>query len=417
MRRVVESCYVVLVLCMCVEMGWSYTFTKVGTNQGQTYIEMRGVGSGIFNASKLSNWQFDIRRPLISPNAGGSCPHNIYNPNVVNNGASNWNIYFGGWDGVSSCHDSVSVTVTPDNFTTFNPHDPIIATGSVIHVNNPSAIKVNSNLWVMITTQLQQNPQLNKPAVATSSNGVNWSPNQGGVPSANIVVQNYPYNWANADVNGGNVVYFDSSTGLYHLYFIDFKQESQHAVFHAVSSGDLTNFVYKGISLSEPNKIVNDFKYINGNYLMGCHINGATVFYSVSNDLNSPFPPSRPLFNHFDSSDQYIVSIGFVVDSSNTRLLGALYGAGAESSLDHNRIFGVWLQKRVLFFGQNTIWGVGNADRSNGPDSVFIATNAGNVQGRFYVYDSDYVSFANRGTLLAVSDLVTVNQGDIWQFS
>ena len=63
---------------------------------------------------------------------------------MVSNGPGGWNIYFGGWDGVSSCHDSVSVSVTENNFATLNPHFPMIATGAAIHVNNPSAIKVRN---------------------------------------------------------------------------------------------------------------------------------------------------------------------------------------------------------------------------------------------------------------------------------
>ena len=411
---------IITYVCLCCigfESASSYSFVKVGSNPGQTTIQMNNIGSGSFEPNKIFNWVYESRSPLINPNNGGSCPHNIYNPSIVNNGATNYNIYFGGWDGVSSCHDSVSITVTPDNFMSFNPHVPQIATGSVIHVNNPSTIKVNSNLWIMVTTQLQVNPQLNKPSIATSSSGVGWNPNQGGVASANIEVYGYPYNWGSADVNGGNVLYRDPSTGLYHLYFVDFKQLGRHSTFHAVSGGNLIAFAYTEVTVPQPGKIVNDFKYINGYYVMGLHDNGQAVYYTISKTVNGTFPPPQQLFAHFDTEDKYMVSIGFVVDQSNTRLLGALYGAGATSSLDHNRIFGCWLQKRVLFKSASTIWGVGNAARSMGPNSVLLDTNLHSLSGQFYVYDSNYVSFSNPGTLLAISPVVTVTQGDIWQFN
>ena len=68
-------------------------------------------------------------------------PRNIYNANCVNNGRDDWNVFYGGWDGVDSCHDSVSVSVTEDSFATMNAHVPVISTGSTHNLNNPSATK------------------------------------------------------------------------------------------------------------------------------------------------------------------------------------------------------------------------------------------------------------------------------------
>jgi hypothetical protein len=45
-------------------------------------------------------------------------------------------------------------------------------------------------------------------------------------------------------------------------------------------------------------------------------------------------------------ADRFIVSVGFVV--SGEKLLGILYGAGATGSLDQNRIFGLWLQNKLV---------------------------------------------------------------------
>ena len=185
---------------------------------------------------------------------------------------------------------------------------------------------------------------------------------------------------------------------MFHLYFIDFKQESTHSVFHATSNGKtgkLSSFDYVNVALSEPSKVVNDLKLINGHLIMGLHMNTQETFYSIGTDLNSQFAASQTLFKHLNSQDEYIVSIGFVADETSTKLQGALYGAGPVSSLNENKVFGVWLQKQVLFVSNDTksptVWGIGNASRAVGPDNVIIATNQESMTGQFYLYDCDYV--------------------------
>ena len=238
------------------------------------------MGSGVFSPSKMSTWHFDMRFPLLPPNPGGSCPGNIYNGNAVNNGNNTWNVYFGGWDGVSSCHDSVSVSVTEDSFNTMNPHAPMVATGSDMHLNNPSVLKLGPNKWAMVYTQLSSTTNLNKPGISFSSNGIDWSPSVGGVESAYLTMQNYT-NWASADVNGGNVLQFDPKLDLLHLYFVDFKQ-SQHSVFHATAPGaDPTNFTFRNVAIDPPGKIVNDLKEINGYHVMAMHANAQQTWFSI----------------------------------------------------------------------------------------------------------------------------------------
>jgi hypothetical protein len=89
-----------------------------------------------------------------------------------------------------------------------------------------------------------------------------------------------------------------------------------------------------------------------------------------------------------------------------------LYGAGAPSSLNQNRIFATWLQKKVVFTATSgtTIGTSGN--QSCGPDRQQVATSA--IQsigtGRFSVYDTDGVS------LLYVSPVLTLRKGDVWQY-
>ena len=80
-------------------------------------------------------------------------------------------------------------------------------------------------------------------------------------------------------------------------------------------------------------------------------------------------------------------------------MLGALYGAGATSALDNNRVFAAWLQRHVLFVGTDggVVWGLGDADRALGPDAVSMATNRKELRGKFMLYDTDYVNATARG--------------------
>jgi hypothetical protein len=319
----------------------SASFVKTGhLDPGSTSLRIDNVGSGNFDPSKFTNWVPDIRSPLVNPQNNGSCPQNIYNPSIVANGdAGAYNVFFGGWDGVSSCHDSVSLVVTEDNFKTFGPHVPVIQTGGAMHVNNPSAIKLNSSSWLMVTTQLEYATNLNKPEIATSTNGLNWTPHSGFIKSAQVQMSGYE-GWEAADVNGGNVLIFDHEN--LHLFFIDFKTENTHSVYHAVADGDdIRKFTFKNVALAEPHKIINDLKKVNGFYLMGVHHNGPEVFYSVSQTLENTFPAATMLFSHADDADKYIVSIGFVVDEKGTRVKGVLYGAGDSSQLNRNKVINI----------------------------------------------------------------------------
>ena len=384
------------------------SIVKIGNNGAANSISVDGVGAGAFDPKKISNWHYDNRFPLISPQGSGSC-RNIYAANVVNNGETCWNVYFGGWDGVNSCHDSISVTVTEDSFATMNQHDPQIATGSDMHCNNPSAVKMKDE-WMMVYTQLPYTPvpMRNKPGRSRGPNGVVWSPDAGG--QSWLTMSNYP-NWPNADVNGGNVLFYEN--GTFHLFFIDFQKYP--GVYRAVSTDGL-HYSYAGVAA--PNFIVNDVKKINGYYVMALHENGPEVFLSVGKqNISSGFPPAQVLFPHLGSADLYIVSIGLVVDASETVLMGALYGAGPVSALDQNSIFAAWLQRQVLFKSADnttTIWGLGAATRSVGPNTLTLLTDLSTMEGRFWVFDCDDRGDGT-GTLLFVSPVVTVANGDVWE--
>jgi hypothetical protein len=95
-------------------------------------------------------------------------------------------------------------------------HTSVVATGSMIHVNNPSATKLEGGAggadWLMAYTQdkPQDGGQVNKPGISWSSDGVNFVPKAGG--ESFITVTGYPHNWTRADVNG------KETTFLRHFY-------------------------------------------------------------------------------------------------------------------------------------------------------------------------------------------------------
>jgi hypothetical protein len=424
----------------------AWSFGKVGNDGARDSLTLKGVGAGAFDPARMSNWLHDIRAPLIAPNPGGTCPGNIYAASAVDNGGA-VNVFFGGWDGVSSCHDSVSVAVTADDWQTFGLHVPVVATGGEKHVNNPSALKLPDGSFAMLYTQLPNgSPPQNKPGFSTSADGVAWSPSAGGAAQA-VGMSGYP-GWGAADVNGGNVLVHSADKSQWHMYFVDFNNHSS-SVLHAVADaaagggGAPPDFVYQGVAVQKPGKVVNDVKRINGHWLMGLHSNSQQTYASVviadehgggggggghsynsstgtgagSDAPPSSWPDARVLFSHLNDADKYMVSIGFVVDQTSTVLRGAVYGAGAIPQLDNNRVFAAWLQRRAVFRSSDnaTVWGVGDAARPRGPEAVELLTGAPSLVGNFYLYDSDYANASREGTLLAVSPTVTIAPGDVWE--
>lgn len=399
----------------------AWKFSKTGNDGRGGAFTVTGVGAGAFAPALLKNWVFDMRFPLMAPQGGGGC-RNIYAANVVSNGPGCFNAYFGGWDGVASCHDSVSVAVTETNFATINQHVPQIATGADVHVNNPSvAVERSSGQWYMVYTQLPPgSPARNKPGISQGPDGVSWSPNAGGANF--LAVTNYS-NWSNADVNGGNVLFIDAE-GTFHLYFVDFTSPAGGSVFHATAPASWAaprSMSFRGVLIdsSAGLRIVNDVKPVGGAFLMVLHANGPEVFISFAASPYGPFSAPAVLFSHLSAEDAFIVSISLVVDEAQSRVMGALYGASATAALDTNAIFAAWLQRRVLFKSADnaTVMGLGAAARALGPDSVVLDTNfPSSMQGRFFLYDADFdPSSGGGGALLGVSELLTVFNGDVWQ--
>lgn len=376
--------------------------------------EIRNAGSGKFDPNKLSEWHNDVRWPLIKPRPG--MYRNIYAPTIIKNETTSWNIYFGGHDGEKEPLDQVYMTVSPDNFLTFNTHSAVIKHGDFDCVNNPSAIKNGTNSWAMMitTANCAELPYVyNKPMLATSTNGNQWTPNIG-QESSLITINGYS-NWKEADINGCNVIYDDGMNGI-HLYFCDFLDVQNnvvkyHVTHHAISYDRSSNFYYQGIAQDwkvAPERIVNDMKAFNYNgskvYLLLTHDFHSNIHLTWSKSL-SRFPAHQVALTNKDDSDKYIVSEGFVSDGM--RLFGILYGAGSASTLDENRIFGRWLQKKIIFQNDHVRWG--DVEEAYGPDRVRLYMDTKVETGNFYVYDTD------GKTLLYISPRVTMRSGDVWK--
>ena len=383
-----------------VSAGYEDDFSTVFQFQGNDSSltlqnEIRQVGSRNFDPGKLSVWHNDVRRPLIAPGAG----QNIYAPTVVENGSGNWNIYFGGWDH-TRINDEVSIANSPDNFLTYGNHISMVTHGEFLHVNNCSAIKVSDQSWKMICTAYPVATK-NKPILFSGTNGIDWSPNSG--TSGSLIKMTGYDGWENADVNGGNVLYFEN--GLYHLFFNNFSV-NPIGVFHATSN-DCINFQYQG-NVQPVNRVPNDLKSFEFNnskvYVLATHVNTGNIHLSLSSSLTS-FTDAPIVLESRGEDDKYIVAPGLVSDGK--RLLGVLYGACAVNTLNFNRIFARWLQLKVIFKNKYVQWG--DIEEAYGPDRIRMYQNSSIETGEFYIYDSD------GATLLYTSPTVTMRSGDIWK--
>jgi hypothetical protein len=310
-----------------------------GTSATPGTVELRGLSAGAFNPSNwdAANLHFlpDQRSPLLEPLPGPF--RNIYAPSIVPLPDGTYRIFYGGWDGAPTGNDRIYSILTKD-FIHFHGRRLIIDHGPFQHLCNVSAVLNPDLSFTLLCTAYPDPAGLNKPATFHLPPTAATRPL---VPTAaNLIsIDGYP-NYAAGDLNGLNPLLLDSST--YHLYFANFRDFGH--VYRA-SSPDAQHFSFDGPSLDFP-AMPNDVKRIAGVTLLALHQNGPTLFYALSRD-GLHFSPPHVLGQHTSAADQYTVAVGLV--TRGNAVLGYLYGAGATPSLNHNRIFARWLQRRVVF--------------------------------------------------------------------
>jgi hypothetical protein len=86
-----------------------------------------------------------------------------------------------------------------------------------------------------------------------------------------------------------------------------------------------------------------------------------------------------------------MVSIGWV--TADQRVLGFLYGAGAKGSLDQNRIFATWLQRKAVIIADGKRL---EAAAALGPDRQLFPADAP-IRGAVELFGEDGRSLLSRG--------------------
>jgi hypothetical protein len=382
------------------------------TTASPGFVEVGGVEAGAFHPAI---WQAgtlnllpDLRSPLLEPRSGKY--RNIYAPSAVET-PDGYRLFYGAWDGVPSGNDRIYSTTTDANFQGFANRHAIIAPGSYIHVCNVNALRSDDGTFSLFAT-VYPIASLNKPAFFQSdATGTNWNGLAGEpytVQARDIIeVTGYPY--AKSDINGMNVMLQEGKSRR--LYFGDFGNPG--GTFRATSA-DGTHFAFEAKVLAGPGAVNDVKKFRVGKtdyYLMGLHENGRRLWQTVSTN-GLLFPAPRMLLTNLDNADAYIVALGWVTHGSQEtpgrKVLGVLYGAGAVSGLNENRIFARWLQKRVVFVASDGTRIPGA--KALGPDRQLLALPGNSsVTGSFEVYAEDGV------TSLGASAAQTVRLGQAYQ--
>ncbi len=383
------------------------------TNVAPTgYLEVTGVEAGEFNPliwqEGTLNFLPDLRSPLLAPRSGKF--RNIYAPSAVET-PSGYRLFYGAWDGVPTGNDRIYSATTDLCFQDFGDRHAIIVPGSYTHVCNVNALGSADGSFTLFAT-LYPVGGLNKPAFfKCDATGTNWN-GLSGEPytvRGQDVVDISGYAYTNADINGMNVMLRES--GVCRLYFGDFKNPG--GTFRATST-DGKHYTFD-VKVLNGHGFVNDVKKFSvggtSYYLMGLHENGTRLWQTVSTN-GAAFPPARILLTNLGADDRYIVALGWVVrgpqEAPGRKLLGVLYGAGAVSALNENRIYARWLQRRLVFVADDGTRYPGT--RALGPDRQLLAfSNASPVPGRFEVYAED------GATLIGVSGPRTVRGGQTYQ--
>lgn len=360
-------------------------------------IEIHGVGSGDFDAklwqSGKLNFVADTRSPLIAPRQRGLW-RNIYAPSIIDLGDS-WRVFYGAWDGVDTGNDRI-YSVTTADFIDFGARQTVIEHGEFIHVCNVTSVRLPDGSYRLMCTAYPDKEGLNKPATFTSPDGFGWNGCKAQCPAQQsdiIKIDGYD-KYAAADINGMNVIFYED--GVYRLYFNNFKDFGR--VYRATSK-DGRNFTFDGVCV-EMGACVNDVKKFTASgkpvYLMGLHMNGDRLWYSLSTD-GMKFDTPHEMIKNLGAEDRYMVAVGWV--TRGNRVLGFLYGAGAVPELNRNRIFGRWLQKRVVFVASDgTRYEPSSA---LGPDRQIIKVPK-DMDGTFEVYAEDGVTLLGKSPGKAV---------------
>jgi hypothetical protein len=353
-------------------------------------VEIQGLSAGTFNPDfwqkNTLNWVPDVRMPMLAAQTTGPY-QNIYAPWPLEQ-PGGWRLFYGGWDGQDVPFDQI-FSVTTSDFLSFANRDHIIANGDFVNVNNVNVQQLPDGSLHMICTGGPLGSPDGKLVYFSSPDGVTWngSTEPYSARLADIItIQGYSL-FSSGNFNGANVLLRDNGTWV--LYFTDWNNDP-HTMYRATAAV-LPNFQLQGAALKSDHA-VNDVKKIivNGTawYLMGLHNNDQSLRYSLSNDGVS-FGSEQTLFNHLSAQDLYMVALDFV--TRGNELSGILYGASAVETLDQNRIFARWLQKKVVITDST---GVQYFVRGGyGPDRQwFQAPASGSLEGTMVVYAEDGVT-------------------------
>lgn len=387
--NLVISCLVVILLCVSVAACAADKPPAVRIIPGQAElgtVEIHGVGAGEFQPDLWESGRLnvlpDYRSPMLRPRLRGVF-RNIYAPSAVET-KDGWRLFYGAWDGVGTPNDRIYSVLTKD-FLDFTDRQIVIEHGEFVHCCNVNALLLPDGSWRMMCTVYPDKKNLNKPAMFSSANGFRWNGARPPYPAKQkdiVAIDGYD-RYADGDLNGMNAMLYED--GLFRLYFNNFKDWGR--VYRATSK-DCRHFTFDGVAL-EFGAVVNDVKKLSAGgkpyYIMGLHMNGDKLWCSLSED-GMKFTAPRELARNLDDADRYICSFGWVV--CGNRLLGFLYGAGPVPTVDRNRIFARWLQKKVVFTANDGTRYEPIA--SLGPDrQILNAPKDKNVEGYFTVYGED----------------------------
>jgi hypothetical protein len=352
-------------------------------------VEIQGLSAGSFNPAywqrNTLNWVPDVRLPMLAPQT--TSPYqNIYAPWALEIPAG-WRMFYGGWDGSDTQNDRV-YSVTTSDFLTFDNRALVIDHGAFIHVNNVNVQRVGDGSLHMICTAYPDQNNLDKPAYFSSPDGITWngSPQPYQAQLSDIAsIEGYS-NFQTGEFNGANVLLWDGSTWT--LYFSNWNDQGPNGAMYRAMTDSPPSFVLQGLAMNTTYGIQDVSIFQGGGqswYVAGFSDNASSLWYSLSHD-GIHFGATETLFSSLSTSqDRYIVSLGFV--TSGNQLLGIVYGAGSDPALDENRIFGRWLQnKLVITDSAGTEHAVQGAF---GPDRQWLQISGGTLQGTISVYSGD----------------------------